>query len=165
MRGSLQDQLLKAGLVKDKPATKAKKRPKSKANPAKSTKNRVAKENTQKQKPLADNELDKPVKLEIKSLLKENRINSKEGETPFNYAIGSQIKRCYITEAQLSKIHSGEVSIVNWNDRSYLIPSSLISQLKSLHPFLRFFSIEANDVQDKQEDEYKDHPIPDDLNW
>lgn len=161
MRGSLQEQLLKAGLVKNKSSVKPKKRAKPKTAKSPNSPNKL--ENISR-KPLADNELEKSVKLEIKKLLKENRFNIKDGELPFNYSVGSQIKRCYITQEQMKSISNGEISIVNWNDRSYLIPNGLIAELQTLHPDLRFFN--ASESQSESDEEiYKDYPIPDDLSW
>lgn len=165
MRGSLQEQLLKSGLVKDKAKNKKpKKKSKSKRKtpPQSATNNNTA---PIARKPLADNELEKPVKAQIKQILKENRVNSKEAEIPYNYTIGTQVKRCYVTENQLQQLSAAELVIVNWNDRSYLIPSSLVSELLELHPDLRLFNTQEDAKDENPKDPYDEFPIPDDLTW
>ena len=151
---------MKAGLVKDKPV--AKKRSSPKKNKQKPRKNNPPPKI--EVKVLADNELPKETKLEIKKILKENRLNNKEGESPFNYTIGNQVKRCYITDEQLSKVRSGEIIITNWNDRSYLLSVEFLARLKELHPFLQYFY--SQETSSESEDTaYQEHPIPEDLQW
>ncbi|MDX1812296.1 MAG: DUF2058 family protein, partial [Gammaproteobacteria bacterium] len=163
---SLQEQLLKAGLVKKKANKPAGKKQKSKKTANKSAKSTTsAKPPVVVKKPLADNELPKPVKLEIKALLKENRLNKTDGEVPYNYTVESKVKRCYVNKEQSDQIISGEISIVNWNDRSYLVPTTLIDELITKHPDLRFFS-NAQEYQEKSNNtDESEHPIPDDLMW
>lgn len=160
MRESLQEQLMKAGLVKDKSANK--KRTGYKKNKKKAAKPKPVSE--PKPRVLADNELPKETKLEIKKILKENSLNDKEGDSPFNYTVGNQVKRCYVSAEQLKKIQNGEIVIINWNDRSYLLPLEILYKLKELHPFLRFFYIQDSS-SDTDDVAYQEHPVPDDLHW
>ncbi len=172
MRESLQDQLLKAGFTKSKPAKKTNNRPKPGNQPGNKPGNKPRPPETRKKapapvvsKPIADNQLDKPIKLQIKQLLKENKLNNKEAEIPYNYVICAQIKRCYVTEAQLKQLSSSELAIVNWNDRSYLIPVSIVELLQSLHPNLSLFVNSSSEIDVTKNEAYEEHPIPDDLTW
>ncbi len=162
MRGSLQEQLLKAGLVKKKTGKKPKKHKQKSRSPVQKQANPPP---PPIPKPLADHELDKPIKLQIKQILRENRVNDKDAEIPYNYAIGAQIKRCYVTEQQLQQLSEGGLAIVNWNDRSYLIPANLLEELLRLHPDLKVFVNEKTGEQPDNDDPYAEFPIPDDLTW
>ena len=177
MRGSLQEQLLNSGLVNKEQLEKAarKKKAKNKSKPANKTRHKNAKRKqvaakTPEKQAVAQAEivLDKATRVEIKKLLRANKLNDKNGEIPYNYLINNQVKRFYLNPDQLTRMTNGELVITNWNDRTYLIPSTIIKDLHKLHPTLAIASPNnENSTQssEKIDEEYADYVIPDDLTW
>ncbi len=177
MRGSLQEQLLNSGLVNKERLEKAAldKKNKSKTKSAKNNRHKSLKNKQAKPKKAAvqipaetETVLDKTIRIEIKKLLRANKLNDKDGEIPYNYIINNQVKRFYLNAEQQKRVTDGELVITNWNDRSYLIPSSIVSELHKLHPALPIANSVANEKtgeHEKIDEEYADYVIPDDLSW
>ena len=187
MRGSLQDQLLQSGIATEDQLKKNKPKPKpngrSGANQRKvktKVRNGAAKNYTataktaargQKKAVEATPTLGKALRVEIKQLLKTNKLNDKEGEIPYNYVIAGQVKRFYINEKQQTELKSGNMVIVNWNTISYLISTEAEQSLRKLHPTIEVASVdntpapEKTDVKKETTDPYADYEIPDDLSW
>ena len=178
MRGSLQEQLLNSGLVNKEQLEKAtqQKKAKNKSSPAnKKTRNKnakskqiTAKEPVKHQAPQPEVVLDKAIRVEIKKLLRANKLNDKNGEIPYNYVINKQVKRFFVNAEQLTRVKNGELVITNWNDRTYLIPASVVEDLHKLHPTLPIASAKDqtnSENSEKIDDEYADYVIPDDLTW
>jgi len=170
MRGSLQDQLIQSGIAtekqleKKKPSTQRSKN-NQKKNKAPQKKN-PRKAQSKPQPEQSSTTLGKALRTEIKQLLKQNKLNDKTGEIPYNYAISGQVKRFYITEDQQKKLKSGEMVIVNWNTISYLISSETEVALRKLHPTIEVASVsKTNDSSSNTNSDYPDHDIPDDLMW
>jgi len=180
MRGSLQEQLLNSGLVNKEQLEKASSerknsnKPKS-AKPKKGTKKGKTK-SAKTRKPVVNKaeekkalELDKNTRVEIKKLLRANKLNDRTGEVPYNYVIENQVKRFYLNQEQLERVKKGELVITNWNDRTYLIPFVAVAELHKLHPGLPISKSDdggkVSDSQEKIADEYSDYVIPDDLTW
>jgi len=151
------------------------KKNKNKPKPAKNSRHKSAKNKQGKPKKAAiqtpvETEiiLNKTIRVEIKKLLRANKLNDKDGEIPYNYIINSQVKRFYLNAEQQKRITNGELVITNWNDRSYLIPSLIVGELHKLHPALPIASAIADDKSkehEKIDEEYADYVIPDDLTW
>jgi len=177
MRGSLQEQLLNSGLVDKERLEKAAldKKNKNKPKSAKNNRHKSPKNKQGKPKKAAavipeksEVILDKTIRVEIKKLLRASKLNDKNGEIPYNYIINNQVKRFYLNAEQQKRVTDGELVITNWNDRSYLIPSSIVGELHKLHPALPIASAIADEKageQEKIDEEYADYIIPDDLTW
>ena len=183
--GSLQEQLLQAGLVNEKRLEKAK----HKKKPSQNRKNNRSTHKTDykkvtNSKNVADYKkagkkaaqssapeptetvLGKALRVEIKKLLRANKLNDKEGEIPYNYVVNSQVKRFYLNAKQQKSLTAGELGIVNWNNRSYLIPVTITDELKKLHDKIEIYRVDKDEAtEDKSDDDYAGFEIPDDLTW
>jgi len=177
--GSLQEQLLQSGLVNEKQLEKAKHKKKPSKNRRKSKSAQKAgnkkvteykksgKKTTQSPTPEpTEVVLGKALRVEIKKLLRANKLNDKEGEIPYNYVVNNQVKRFYLNAKQQKSLTAGELGIVNWNNRSYLIPVTITDELKKLHDKIEIYLVDKDEAKaDKSDDDYAGFEIPDDLTW
>ena len=180
MGNSLHDQLLKAGLVTTHQVrvakTKKQKRQKNKnkqnevntieesaKKAAKKEKVRVQKLNQQKKE-----KADRKANLaQIKQLIEKNPEPNKKPDVEFNFADGHKIKRLSVTALVQKKLTAGQVAIVAFIDEQYaLVPREIADKIALRDQSYVIFCNELKtDDNDKNEDEYPDHQVPDDLIW
>lgn len=170
MRGSLQEQLLKSGIASEDQLKKKapRNKPSKKPNKPKSNKKHSKTNKPPPTKPVISATLGKALRVEIKQLLKLNKLNDKAGEIPYNYVIAGQVKRFYINEKQQAELKAGKMAIVNWNTISYLISNETEIALKKLHPTIEIASVSDSEKTKTEKDSnspYSDYEIPDDLIW
>ena len=166
MKGSLQEQLLKSGLISEDRLSTAKK-PRKKPN--KKKRSTVAKQtqhgainNTPAP---AELKKQKELRAEVKKLLRSHKINNKSGEIAYNYTINNQVKRFFVTEEQQKSLIDGVLAIANWNGISYLIPNSAVEELRSLYPKISICISESQKSDVDKNDPYAEYVIPDDMKW
>ena len=132
MGNSLQDQLLKAGLVDAKQLKKVK-------NDKRKTNKRLHKNKTETvdqnklqvqqaltEKAKRDRQLNRQLKEEaerkaiaaqIKQLIENNRLPKGDGEVPYNFADNKKIKRIFISAVVHEQLGRGELAIVRLNEQ------------------------------------------------
>ncbi len=163
MKGSLQEQLLKAGLVNKERTTQSKKKnSKKKRKPATIPYQRAVPDNSPSPSELKKQ---KELRVEVKKRLRSYKVNDKTGEIAYNYTINNRIKRFFVTEEQQKQLIEGALAIANWNGISYLIPIIAVEELRSLYPKINI-CVSATDKKEADEnDPYAEYAIPDDLKW
>jgi len=167
MKGSLQEQLLKSGLIDEDRLNNAKKQTK------KPVKKKNKKFSSQKQRVTTpvkqviteDPKKQKEIRMEVKKLLRSYKLNDKNGEIAYNYTINNQIKRFYVNEKQQKELIDGKLAIANWNEISYLIPVAHVEELRTLFPKIDICLNETQENQINENDPYADYEIPDDIKW
>jgi hypothetical protein len=185
MAESLQEQLLKMGVVnkknvkqsqhqkrqEDNKARKAKKAGQS-SQATKKDVQAFVKANREKQK--RDLELNKArdqklantaLQAEVKQMMEPHLIELKPtAEVPYHFTHGKAVKKLYIDAEQQQKLTSGQLAIGYLQDRYYLIPDVIAQkiELRSPDSVIRI-SPEVKMVEDN--DPYADYEIPDDLMW
>ncbi len=112
MAGSLQDQLLKAGLADAKEAKKLEKEKRKQARVAHSSRVEVVDENKEaarrarEEKARRDRELNqeiqtrsqrKAINAQIKQLIENSKLAKGKGEIGFNFTDGRKVKKLYVT--------------------------------------------------------------------
>lgn len=166
MKGSLQEQLLKSGLINKERLNKPKKKPAKKKHQPNA--NKYHRQHTTPPDSVTPAELKKQKELraDVKKLLRSHKINDNTGEIAYNYTINNQIKRFFVTEAQQKSLIEGEVAIVNWNGISYLIPKEAAEEAKQLFPKINVCLVEKQETKETNaNDPYADFVIPDDIKW
>jgi len=167
MKGSLQEQMLKSGLIDEDRLNSAKKQTKK---PAKKKRKASAKRpprvtTTTKPAVVEDPKKQKELRVEVKKLLRSYKLNDKSGEIAYNYTVNNQIKRFYVNEKQQKELIDGKLSIANWNEISYLIPTSSVEELRTLYPKIDIYINEADKNTLDKDDPYAAYEIPDDIKW
>lgn len=176
---SLQDQLLKAGIVDKKKAKKiqqeqrkeAKSRPKGQvqldenkeqARRALAQKAERARElNLQQQ---AENDK-KAIQAQIIQLIKMNSIPRAGGDIAYQFSDGKKIKKIYVTRQQQDELVKGRVAIVRLGESYELIPAPAAEKVIQRDEAAVLLLNRGVSVEVDEEDPYADYQIPDDLMW
>lgn len=182
---SLQEQLLKAGLVSQQKAkqTKTEKRKDAKArgqapDPAAEERRRRA-EQAQAEKAERDRALNRErqdaaaraaLANELRQLIHTHRVTRDRGELAFNFADGKALKRIYVTLEQQHGLADGRLAVVR-QDRFYeLVPGEIAERVRTRDPALVVVQnrrrVEAvAEAKPGAEDPYAGYEVPDDLMW
>lgn len=179
---SLQDQLLKAGVVDDKKAKKIKReqRKADKGQPKGSVKvdqdkeqARIAREekaakdralNKQKQEAAEE----KAITAQIIQLIKMNRIDRGAGELAYQFADDSKIKKIYITQKLQNDLVAGRIAIAKLENGYELLPAvaaeKIMQRDESVIVMLNVKG-ESQTAAVEEDDPYAEYQVPDDLMW
>jgi uncharacterized protein YaiL (DUF2058 family) len=175
---SLQDQLLKAGLIDSKQAKQAGKEKRKQKKAAKSAgrpledEAKLAAARARAQKQERDRALnaareeavrEKAVAAQIRQLIERNRQPKGNGDIAHNFVFEKKIKRLYVTRAMHEQLAKGLVLIVAFEGQFELLPRAIAEKIAERDPAL-VISCPAGDASG-EDDPYADYPIPDDLMW
>jgi len=177
---TLQEQLLKSGLVS---AAKAKS---AKSDKRKQTqqqrKNNVevvdeAKELAQKaqaEKIERDRELNllrkqqedqKQLAAQVKQLIELNRLPRDDEGLAYNFTDNNKIKRLYVSEAMREQIAQGRLAIVKLGQQYEVVSAEVAGKIKARDEASVIVSNEQNKAAGDVEDAYAAYQVPDDLMW
>jgi len=178
---SLQDQLLKAGLVDkdqvDKASRAKKKQRRQQPKPKKQARKPAPSAEQQKaraEKAARDRELNerrnearkqREIAAQIKQLVDANRhpASDPENDVPFYFENKGKIKTIHVGEKTRDMITSGRLVIVNANGKFELVPPDIAEKIRQRNPSL---VIDLPDEEKPaQDDPYADYQVPDDLMW
>ena len=186
---SLQEQLLKAGLVDEnklKQAAKEKQKnsKQSRKKTGKSLKKKVAAPPTDAQKRQAervarDRELNekrkqaleqKAIAAQVKQLIETNKVDRSKGEIPYSFVYRNKVKKMYIGETEKNLLAAGRLAIVttviNHEGRRFeLVPMEVAQKIAERDPETIIELNQQDDSVTSEDDPYADYKIPDDLTW
>lgn len=182
MGNSLQDELLKAGLIdqdkidqarKDKRRDTAQQRkPKKKAKAPKVERPQPTPE--QLEKAARDRELEqqraevrrqREVAAQVRQLVRDNRIPrpERDDDIPFHFENKGKIKRLMVSAELHKKISARQLVIVNDNGVFELVPPATAEKIRQRNPSLVIDLPE--DKGPDADDPYAQFQVPDDLMW
>jgi uncharacterized protein len=184
MGNSLQDQLLKAGLVDERRAKKAKaeRYASQKAKIAKAKRQGAAKSSESSkavhramvEKAAADRAREskrkskaerKALAAQIRQLIKEHRLPRDEAELGYHFEDGKKIRKIYVTEAIRGQLVAGRLAIVRLEGRYDVVPLDVAGKIEARNPACVVSAGASPGPAVDAEDPYADHPVPDDLIW
>lgn len=182
MAGTLQDQLLKAGLVnkdkakaigkeKRKEAKAAKGRGVELVNEAREAALRAAQEKADKDRALnaSLNEAAqrKAINAQIKQLIDNHGVDRSRGDISFNFTDGKKVKTIYVDTKQQNQLSLGLLQIAKQGDQYVLIPSPIADKIaqRDANRVINCRDREAPPMTAEEEEWYKDFDVPDDLMW
>jgi uncharacterized protein YaiL (DUF2058 family) len=176
---SLQDQLLKAGLVDKKKAHKINKsknkqvKQKQKSKIETTNEARLATQQAQAEKVARDRRLNqqqkaeaesKAVTAQIRQLVEMNRQTGNEGNIDYSFTDDTLIKRIVVTETQLKQLSNGRLCIIKLDERYELIPTLVAEKIQMRDASTQILSNQSTETPD-EDDPYADFQVPDDLMW
>jgi uncharacterized protein YaiL (DUF2058 family) len=194
MGGSLQDQLLKSGLVTEDQLRDARERPrpsgqnrrgagpgrqhkgkgkgkgKGRSNgrrPASAASRNDAAEQAARTKE-AEESAERALRKRVHGMIADNTEAREEGETAYHFVKGSRVKRIYVTEDQRARLAEGALAVAAMKGKHYLIPMPVAREIRELIP--EYFvamgeSHKPSESGAEVDDEYADFQVPDDLTW
>jgi len=176
---SLQDQLLKSGLIDNKKAGKIKKskyrqaqqKQKNKIETADEAK--LAAQQAQAEKVERDRQLNqqrkreaehKAIAAQVLQLIEMNRQPLDDGDIAYSFSDGALIKRIHVTGQQLKQLSNGRLCIIKLDERYELIPTLVAEKIRLRDECAQILSNQPTEVPD-EDDPYADFQVPDDLMW
>lgn len=176
---SLQEQLLKSGVIDKKKAksVEKEKRKKNKKIPKGQKQINEAAEQAainHKEKVEKDRELNRQLKekadlkaisAQIKQLIKVNRVDRNHGDVAYQFTDKNTIKKIYVTAALVTQLSNGRLAIVKLEDRYELVPSPVAEKIAQRDESLVVQKNEVKKSSGSEDDPYADYQIPDDLMW
>jgi len=169
---TLQEQMLKAGLVNEKKLKKAKKGSKKSRVQAREAKaaaeaNKVAQQERDKElnNQLKEKQLSKEIKAQVKQLIQMNKIDLKNGEIKYNFTDGTLVKYLYVDELTQKQLSNGILSIARQDESYVVIPTSVANKIAMRDEESIVDTQTASSDEMDEDDPYKDFVIPDDLMW
>ncbi|MTD39661.1 DUF2058 family protein [Erwinia sp. CPCC 100877] len=175
---TLQEQMLKAGLVTSKKMAKVQKTAKksrvqareARAAVEENKKNRLERDkqlnNQQKQAALS-----KEYKAQVKQLIEMNRISISKGDIGFNFTDNNLIKKVNVDGPTQAQLISGRLAIArlahdNGEECEYaIIPASVADKIAQRDANSIVLNSALSQEEQDEEDPYADFKVPDDLMW
>jgi len=181
---SLQEQLLKAGLVDKKGVNKAKKDKQKRSRVARNTGARsTVKEKTvaqlaQAKRTERDRELNqqkqkqaeqKALVSQIKQLINLNKIDCGQGEIAYSFVYKNKVRKLYVTADIKQQLSQGRLAIVRLvlkSERLFeIVPAAVAAKIAQRDQQSVVQLNQATDKGEIEDDPYADYHIPDDLTW
>ncbi len=177
MGNTLQDQLLKAGLVDKNKANKAnrelRKQTRQQSNIKKSA-TQTAQQLRQQEKAAKDRELNqrreearkqREIAIQIKQLVEAHRHprSNHEDDKPFYFNNKGKVKQMYVSADTQKMITSNKLVIVNCNGVFELVPKEIAEKIRQRNPSLVMDLAEEKPTS--EDDPYSEYQVPDDLIW
>jgi len=176
---SLQDQLLKAGLIDGKKAKQIDKEKRKQQKVArKSTQPVVDEVKTAAEKARADKAArdralnaereaaaqQKAIAAQIKQLVANNKQPKGNGDVAYNFTFDRKIKTIYVTEAVRDHLAAGRLVIVGLDELFELVPRVIADKIAERNADI-VVQPAADSAAVDEDDPYADYQIPDDLMW
>lgn len=179
---SLQEQLLKAGIIDEKKAKQAKKEQRKAAKQNKGQTQpdeaKLAAARAQAEKAERDRALNrerqaaaeqKAIQAQIVQLITTNRIDRGQGDIAYQFVDGKKIKKIYVTAALQAQLTRGQVAVVGLGQGYELVPAAVAEKISQRNPasvlVLHDRQLQSTDASADEDDPYADYQIPDDLMW
>ncbi len=182
MAGSIQDQLLKAGLADADKAKKLAKEKRKQIKHAHSTGATLVNEDKEAarqalaEKVQRDRELNqelnskaqrKAINAQIKQLIESNKVEKGRGDIAFSFTDGKKVKQLYVAALEQKQLSAGVLRIVKQGDQYEILPREVAEKIAERDPDRLIACEEGEEVVLTQEEQdwYQDYEIPDDLMW
>lgn len=179
---SLQDQLLKAGLIDTKKAKQANKEKRKETNVARRSAEpvvdelKLSTEQARAEKAERDRELNRlrnaeleqrAIAAQVKQLIENHRQpkGAGKGEVEYNFTDGKLIKKMLVSPLVLEQIARGILAVVKLGDGYEVIPRIVADKIMLRDEKAVLVANVKAVQQTDEEDPYKDYVIPDDLMW
>ena len=180
MAGSLQDQLLKAGLADKNKAKQIKKAQTRKTQQQRKSKQGVVDESKQQvqqvrqEKQQRDRQLNeerkaeadkKAIAAQVKQLIEVNRLSREGAEIDYNFTDNKKIKKMLVDNTMLEQLSRGRLAIVSLQDKYEVVPAAVAEKIQQRLPERVIVANEVASNEIDEDDPYADYQIPDDLMW
>ena len=182
---SLQEQLLKAGLVDEKKLARAAQQKNKQAKQRRQQRGKKGQQpkatraQAQNSKAERDRELNrqrqeqarqKELAAQAKQLIVDNRLDRSEGEQPYAYVYKRKVKKIYVTDAQKTQLAEGQLAIAthviaNDGRKFELVPKAIAEKLAERDESFVVRIDTAEESARQEDDPYAGYEVPDDLTW
>ncbi|MBW8192328.1 DUF2058 domain-containing protein [Neiella marina] len=169
---SLQEQMLKTGLVSKKKAGKVAKQAKKGRVQAREVKaaaeeKRLAEQEKAKELNRQRDEAakQKAIVAQIKQLIEVNRIDRARGDISYNFTDGSVVKNVHVDQATQKELMKGRLAIVRYGEGYEVVPAGVADKIAQRDESLVVLNNLVDDKETDEDDPYAEFVVPDDLMW
>lgn len=175
---TLQEQMLKAGLVTSKKMAKVQRTAKKSRVQAREAREAVEenkKAQLERDKQLSEQQkqaaLSKEYKAQVKQLIEMNRISVSKGAVDFNFTDNNVIKKLAVDKTTQAQLISGRLAIArlvvaNKEECEYaIIPSAVADKIAQRDADSIVLNNVLSQAEQDEDDLYADFKVPDDLMW
>lgn len=175
---TLQEQMLKAGLVTSKKMAKVQRTAKKSRVQAREAREAVEenkKAQAERDKQLSDQQkqaaLSKEYKAQIKQLIEMNKITVSKGDIGYNFTDNNLIKKIYVDKVTQTQLIKGRLAIARLaaeSDRESeyaIIPAVVADKIAQRDASYIVLNCELSQEDKDEDDPYADFVVPDDLMW
>ena len=175
---TLQEQLLKAGLVSSKKMDKVQRTAKKSRVQAREAREAVEenkKAQLERDKQLSEQQkqaaLSKEYKAQVKQLIEMNRVDISKGDIGFNFTDGNLIKKIFVDKTTQAQLISGRLAIArllvesSGESQYAIIPASVADKIAQRDANSIVLNSALSQEEQDEEDPYADFKVPDDLMW
>ena len=174
---TLQEQMLKAGLVTSKKMDKVQrtaKKSRVQAREARAAVEENKKAQLERDKQLNEQQkqaaLSKEYKAQVKQLIEMNRIVISRGNIDFNFTDNNLIKKITVDKITQAQLTSGRLAIArlvsdNGEHQYAIIPASVADKIAQRDASSIVLNSTLSQEEQDEEDPYADFKVPDDLMW
>lgn len=169
---TLQEQMLKAGLVNEKKLKKAKKGSKKSRAQAREVKAAIEENKRQqleRDKQLSDQQnaerLNKEIKAQINQLIEMNKVDLKDGDIKYNFTHGTLVKSLYVDSIIRDQLIKGILAIAIVGKSYVVIPRPVANKIAQRDESVIIEQKEPESDIPAEDDPYADFVVPDDLMW
>jgi len=175
---TLQEQLLKAGLVSSKKMDKVQRTAKKSRLQAREAREAVEenkKAQLERDKQLSEQQkqaaLSKEYKAQVKQLIEMNRVDISKGDIGFNFTDGNLIKKIFVDKTTQAQLISGRLAIArlvvesSGESQYAIIPASVADKIAQRDANSIVLNSALSQEEQDEEDPYADFKVPDDLMW
>ncbi|MDU2939002.1 MAG: DUF2058 domain-containing protein [Enterobacteriaceae bacterium] len=175
---TLQEQMLKAGLVTSKKIAKVQRTAKKSRVQAREAKEAVEenkKAQLERDKQLSEQQkqaaIAKEYKAQVKQLIEMNRISIARGDIDFNFTDNNLIKKVAVDKPTQAQLINGRLAIArlvvdNKNEYEYaIIPASVADKIAQRDASSIVLNSALSQEEQDEDDPYADFKVPDDLMW
>lgn len=175
---TLQEQMLKAGLVSSKKMAKVQRMAKKSRVQAREAREAVEenkKAQVERDKQLSEQQkqaaLSKEYKAQIKQLIEMNKITISRGDIGYNFTDNNLIKKVYVDKVTQSQLIKGRLAIARLTAESSseseyaIIPAVVADKIAQRDASYIVLNCELSQEAKDEDDPYADFVIPDDLMW
>jgi len=181
---SLQDQLLKAGLIDKNKAKKANKDRQKQASLVRKSgaktdneskilaqqehaKKRARDRELNQQKQQASNQ--KAIAAQVKQLIGMNKLDRDQGEISYSFIYQNKVKNIGVSEVQKKQLTLGRLAIVtllvNKTRQFEIVPAPVAEKIAQRDADSVVHLNQKVEMEENENDPYADFQIPDDLTW
>ncbi len=175
---TLQEQMLKAGLVSSKKMAKVQRTAKKSRVQAREAREAVEvnkQAQLERDKELSEQQkqatLAKEYKAQIKQLIEMNRVVVAKGDIGFNFTDNNLIKKIYVDKTTQAQLINGRLAIARLvaeagHESEYaIIPAIVAEKISQRDASYIVLSSELTQEAKDEDDPYADFVVPDDLMW
>ncbi|MDY6955482.1 MAG: DUF2058 domain-containing protein [Pseudomonadota bacterium] len=172
MANLLQEQMLKAGLIKPDQLKKAAKekrrdqRPNAAESAAeKAQREKVARDRARNLERKAAQER-KAKAAEIRQLILAHKLDRSKADIPYQFLDGGKIRKLYLEQGQREQLMEGRLILVRMGERFEVVPPPIAEKIAQRDP-ARVVALDTAPPESPPpaDDPYADYPVPDDLMW